>query len=498
MNDRTCCLRCGAQLRLDNLGELCDPCTRQPAAVPLLPPEFFTNDERMRRALAGYDFATVLLAIRRTTGYSQERLGELIELPQERISRIERRTHRLRDIAIVARTSSRTGIPADMLGFTAGAATVGTVRHSKDRRHSKGQEEVDWMLRRTLFAAVTGITVGLGVPLDLDRLAALVPGPGAALPRRIGAADVTAIEQATAALRQLDFNWGGGLSRDVAVAQLRSVLALRNVACTAEVKAELLVATADLGLLAAFMSYDCELHADARRLWVITLEVARQAEHPAAVDLTVMGLLDMTSQALYLGQPEEAGQLVQLGYGAVAGGAHPVPASTASTLAIYQAHCAAARGDAAACDRALGRSVEQLTTAEPTLAGPWNAHVSPALLASRRARAYLDLAATSGNPRHAARAVPLLEETGRDFGPGYPRGRALNLANLARARAITGDLDTAVHLGGQAVTEITALSSRRALDRLRTLDTALRRHAAEAPVTELREQIRGALTTARA
>ncbi|MGH3565056.1 MAG: hypothetical protein ACRDRH_03295 [Pseudonocardia sp.] len=493
MSDQTCCLRCGARLRLDNLSELCDPCTRQPAAIPLLPPEFFTNDERMRRALAGYDFATVFLAIRRTTGYSQERLGELIELPQERISRIERRTHRLRDIAIVARTSSRTGIPADMLGFTTGAATVGTVRHSKS------QEEVDWMLRRTFFAAVTGITVGLGMaPLDLDRLAALVPGPGVELPRRIGAADVTAIEAATAALRKLDFSWGGGLSRDVAVAQLRSVLALRKVACTAEVKAGLLVATADLGLLAAFMSYDCELHADARRLWVITLEVARQAEHPAAVDLTVMGLLDMTSQALHLGQPEEAGQLVQLGYGAVAGGAHPVPASTASTLAIYQARCNAARGDAAGCDRALGRSVEQLTAAEPILAGPWNAHISSAQLAAGQGRAHFDLAVVSGSPRHAARAVPLLEEAVRDIGPRYARHRASNVANLAGARAIAGDLDAAVHLGGQAVTEITALSSRRTLDRLRTLDTALRRHAAEAPVTALREQIRGALTTARA
>ena len=492
MSDRTCCLRCGAQLRLDNLGELCDPCTRTTTLGGLLPPEFFTDDERMRRALAGYDFATVFLSIRRTTGYSQERLGELIELPQDRISRIERGIHRLRDIAIVARLSSRTGIPADMLGFTASAATVETVRHSKD-------QEVDWMRRRNFFAAVTGITLGLGMtPLDLDRLAALLPGTGVALPRRVGAADVAAIEQATAALRQLDFSWGGGLSRDVAVAQLRSVLALRKVACTAEVKADLLVATADLGLLAGWMSYDCERHADARRLWVLALELARQAEHPAAVDLTVDLLVDMTDQALYLGQPEEARQLVQLGYGTVAGGAHPVSAITAGTLANFQARCDAARGDAAACDRALGRSVERFATPTPIAAGPWCAHVGPAAQAAWRGRAYVTLAVVSGNPRHAARAVPLLEEAVRDYGPGHARAKAVDLAGLAGARAIAGDLDAAVHLGGQAVTEITALASRRALEGLRTLDTVLRRHTAEAPVAELREQIRGALTTARA
>ena len=398
----------------------------------------------------------------------------------------------MRDIAIVARLSSRVGIPADLFGFAAGAATVGKVGHS-------GDQEVDWMRQRNFFVAVTGITVDLGMaPLDLDRLAALVPGAGAELPRRIGAADVAAIEQATAALRQLDFSRGGGLTRDAAVAQLRSVLALRNVACTPQVKADLLVATADLGLLAAWMSYDCELHADARRLWVLALELARQAEHPAAVDLTVHLLLDMTTQALHLRRPEEARRLIQLGYDSVASGAHPISACTASGLSIWQAKCDATRGDVTACDRALSRAVELLAAAEPTAAGPWNAYIGPTQRAAQQGGIYFTLAMASGKPQHAARAVPLLQEAVRDYGPGYARSRAICLPGLAGARAIAGDLDAAVHLGGQAVTEITALASRRALEGLRTLDTVLRRHTAEAPVAELREQIRGALTTTRA
>lgn len=492
--NRTCCRRCGARLRLrlGHAGDRSDPCTRQPAPGVLLPAEFFADDERMRQALAGYDFATVFRSVRRATGYSQQRLGELIELPQERVSRVERRTHRLRDIAIIARVASRLGIPAGLLGFTAGAATVGTVGHSDD-------QEVDWMRRRDFVAAVTGVTLGLGMAaLDVDRLTALLPATaGTRLSGRIGVADVVAIEGATAALRQLDFSRGGGLSRDAAVAQFRSVLALRDEACTPQVRARLLMATADLGSVAAWMSYDSELHADARRLWVVALELAHQAEHPAAADLTVDLLLDMSDQALHLRRPEEARRLVQVGYGSVAGGAHPVPACTASSLAIYQARCDATRGDAAACDPALDRSVELLTAAEPAVAGPWNAHVGSAQLAARRGRAHFDLAVASGNPQHAARAMPLLEEAVRGFGPGYARSRAIFLPGLVGARAIAGDLDAAVHLGGQAVTEITALASQRALAGLRTLDTVLRRHDAQAPVAELREQIRVALTTAR-
>ncbi|MGI9003154.1 MAG: helix-turn-helix domain-containing protein [Pseudonocardia sp.] len=445
----------------------------------------------MRRALADYDFATVLRSVRRTTDYSQERLGELVGLSQSRISLIERRTHRLRDIAIVSRIASHLGIPPDLLGFTIGTSTVETTGHSDD-------QEVDWVFRRDFVTVVSGTTLGLGTaPLDLDRLAALLPHTGVEPPGRIGAADVAAIEQVTAALRSCDFSRGGGLFRDAAVAQLRSVLTLRNQECASPVRARLLVAAADLGLLGGWMNYDSELHADARRLWVLALELARQAEHPAAVDLTVDLLLRMTHQALHLHRVEEAERLVQLGHAAVVSGTHPVSTYTANSLATNQAWCHAARGDAAACDRALDRSVELLDTPETTATAPWSAHVGSAELAARQGHAYFTLAMASGNLQHAARAVPLLQEAVRDYGPNYARARAIQLPGLAGAHALIGDLNAAAHVGGQAVTEITALSSRRALGRLRTLDTVVGEHGTEAPAAELREQIRSALTPTR-
>jgi hypothetical protein len=309
-------------------------------------------------------------------------------------------------------------------------------------------------------------------------------------------ADVDAIEQATAVFRQSGFSQGGGVCRAMAVAKFRSVLALHHVACDSEVRARLMVATAELGMVAAFASYDAERHNDARRLWMIALSVARQADHPRATDLTADLLLDMAHQALHLRRPHEALSLVQLGYGVATSRTHPVSATTASYLASNQAWCYAAHGDARACDRALGQAIEHFAQADPGAAPPWAAHVNTAELAAQQGHAYYTLALARAEVTHAARAVPLLHEAIEGYGPAYARSRAVNLAGLAGAHALTGDLDTAARTGHHAVAEITALASPRAYDRLRTLDTVLEPYATNPAIGDVRGEIHAALAVA--
>lgn len=485
------CQRCGAGLRRGRTGGLCEPCSRRSGTSgPLLEAEFFTH-EPIRRALAGYDFAYLFRAVRRSTELTQQELGEMLQLDQDRISRIERGERRLRDIAIIARIASRLGVPPALLGFDPGAVSV----------EGAGADEiraVDWVRRRDFSRAVAGIVLGMGADaLDGDRLDALLPsGPATSTTTRIGSADVEAIEQATAALRRSDFSCGGGLCRPVAVAKLRSVLALHHATATSAVRERLMVATADLGMVAAWTSYDAERHDDARRLWMIALSVAQQAEHPRAADLTADLLLDMAHQALHLRRPQEALSLVQLGYGTAASRTQPISASTASYLASNQAWCHAARGDARACDRALGQSVEHFAHADPDTAAPWAAHVDTAELAAQQGHAYYTLALATADAQHAARAVPLLQEAVAGYGPAYTRSRAVNLAGLAGAHALTGDLDTAARTGHHAVEEITALASPRAYDRLRTLDTVLQPYGSDATIGEIRDHIQAALAVA--
>ncbi|MEO7193939.1 MAG: hypothetical protein ABIZ05_03825, partial [Pseudonocardiaceae bacterium] len=64
--------------------------------------------------------------------------------------------------------------------------------------------------------------------------------------------------------------------------------------------------------------------------------------------------------------------------------------------------------------------------------------------------------------------------------------------DLAGAHALTGDTDTAVTLGHQAIDAVTALHSPRTHDRLRVLDTALQPLHTSAGVAELRDRLNAA------
>lgn len=482
------CQRCGAGLRRGRPGGVCDPCSRHPDIAGLLREVEFFSRELIQRVLAAYDFGYLFRAVRRTAELTQQELGELLGLDQDRISRIERGQRRLRDIVTVARVACRLGIPPGLLGFDPNAVSVERSTAGKSR------EEVDWVRRRDFSWVAAGALLGLGVSgLDIDRLAALLPGEPTRPPARIGAADVAAIEQATELFRSLGHSRGGGLCRSAAVAQLRSVLPLQDAACTAEVRERLRVATADLGKVAAWASYDAENHGDARRLWVIALGVAGQAEHPRVVDLTAHLLMDMAHQALHLRQPQEALNLIQLADANATRRNQTLSASTASHLASYQGWGQAVQHDARSCDRSLGQAVEHFARADPNTAAPWAAHITTAELAAMHGHAYYTLALATTDTQHAARALPLLQEAVDGFGPAYGRPRAVNLAGLAGAHALAGDLDTAARTGHHAVEEITALAAPRAYDRLRTLHAVLQPHASNPAIGVARNKIQTAL-----
>jgi hypothetical protein len=92
------------------------------------------------------------------------------------------------------------------------------------------------------------------------------------------------IEQATAAFSNQDFATGSGPVRDVAVAQLRSVLPLLDAQMAPEVRPRLYLATARLVTQAGWMSFQVNQDEAARRLWMIALDIARDTDPTAACD----------------------------------------------------------------------------------------------------------------------------------------------------------------------------------------------------------------------
>ncbi|MGH3907579.1 MAG: hypothetical protein ACRDTE_25890, partial [Pseudonocardiaceae bacterium] len=363
-------------------------------------------------------------------------------------------------------------------GATVGAAGV------------TGRKDVSWVDRRDFGQHIAGLVLGIAgaAGLDTGRLFALLPQAEPTGTRHVGTADVEVIEQLTAAFVRQDFAHGSGLIRDASVSQLQAVLPLLDAQVPAELRPRLLLATARLAMQAGWMSYDVLDHDAARRLWMIGLDLARHAEHPLGADLIAYLLYDMAHQAVHLGRAKEALHLVRIGHTATVG-SQPVSAATLFALASAEAWGHALQGDAAGCDRALGQAEDHITM-DPANSPPWAAHlVDDTDLAAHAGAAHYRLALTGQSPPAASRAVPSLRHAVDHFGPAYARAQALYLPDLAGTHALAGDTDTAVTVGHQAVDAVTAVSSLRAHDRLRTLHTVLEPLHTSPGVADLRDRL---------
>jgi transcriptional regulator with XRE-family HTH domain len=329
---RARCPQCGARLRRGRRhGELCGPCEQVgPNPRSALPTDFYDR-EPIPALLTRYDFGPFFVTVRELTGWSQQTLGGVTGLDQTRISAIERGMDRLRDIELIAAVGQGLSIPPVLLNFPDIGVTVGAAGVA-------GRKDVSWVDRRDfgqhIAAAVLGIAGATG--LDTDRLLALLPPAEPTGTRHIGAADVEIIEQLTTGFMRQDFAHGSGLIRDAAIAQLHTVLPLLQAQVSPEVRPRLMLATAYLALMAGYMSFECNQHEAARRLWMIGLDLARNTDHPQADDLTVYLLYDMALQSAQLNRPDEALHLVRIGRAAVAG-KHLVSAATISCLVNVQA-----------------------------------------------------------------------------------------------------------------------------------------------------------------
>jgi transcriptional regulator with XRE-family HTH domain len=480
-------MRCGAALRSSNPNALCDPCGRSGSELePALPPDFYDRDTVVR-ALRQYDFGGFFKSARRELGLSQEAFGLLIGLEQSRVCKIESATQRLRDITTIARLARALHIPAARLGFTADLLAI------LDEDHSN--QAVSWVDRRDFLSTVTCIALGAtGAASIHDRLTELVPAVRPEPPTRVGQADVDRIEATSRAFRDWDNRWGGGLSRAAVIAQLQWVVATgRSASCATEhVRTQLLVATADLASIAAWSSYDIEHHDEARRLWIMALDAAKEADN---ADLVGSVLRQLAHQALHLDRPDEGLRLLRLAYATTADPRHGVSELALANTAAYEAWCYAAGGSPAACDRALGKAEDHFDNARSEDAPPWLSHFDHAELQAIRGHVYHVLA--NHQPAAAARAEPLLKQAIAGRRPGYDRSKTLNLIALSATYFQRDDgLEDGIAVGRQALVGAGTLTSPRSLSRLRGLDAITAPYAQRPDVADFRHDLALALADA--
>lgn len=476
------CHRCRAVLRRANTSRLCDPCRR--AYGPMdgsrrLPADFYRRPEVVA-ALTAFDFGWFFRAVRSELGLTQDEFGLLTGLAQSRVCKVESGNLRLRDVAVVARLASILDTPAQLLGFDARGGT--TLESGPD------DQVVDWLRRRDFTTTVTALVLGTGITeLACDRLASLIPSVATELPHRIGAADVDHIEAATAAFRDWNHRWGNGLSLEAIVSQLRWVVAVgqRATISSTAVRARLLTATVDLAAVAAWGYFDVERHAEARRLWMVALSTSREVENP---DLTRHILIQLAHQAIHMARPDEALQLLRLGYVITAGPDQHASERALSKIAAYEAWCYAAMGNARSCERALGRARDHFETAHDERPSRWLADFDHAELAGLSGHIYHVLAEVT--PTAARQAEPLLLEAVNGRSPQFSLRKTLNTVSLAATHFQIGDdLENATAIADEALQNAASLSSPFALTRLDVLNKVTAPYAHRRAVAEFRERL---------
>jgi hypothetical protein len=400
--------------------------------------------------------------------------------------------------AILSRVfTERLGVPVSPadLGLPAGYAPGGEI-------------SFPWLATR----AVSSLTDHIKGDLMLDRhdfdepaqdtatgaelLAAVQPWASAApdpLPNladhgagRIGMTDVRQVEQVTSVFRNWDNLYGGGLTREAIVGQLKGAAAMLDGTYTEQAGRALFRAVADLASVAGWTSFDSGLHPTAQRYFILGLHAAKEAGDRA---LGAHLLNCMSRQMGHLQRPADALELVQL---AQYGARNDATPTTRAMLCALEARYLAVTGRERDFQRAAGLAEDAFAHADPENDPDW-ARFFDASEFSATIGVCHQIAATASDPRHADVAAAMIEQAISQRAPGRVRSKAFDHIGLARARLLQREYEGAAAAAGTAITLLGDLSSSRVADRLRELLTETEPHAGNRAVSDLRERLTTAI-----
>ena len=315
--------------------------------------------------------------------------------------------------------------------------------------------------RRRFLTAAAFLPAAFTTPALRWVTSARAMGAGRPVLEPVEAAEVEAIRRLTGTFRELDNRFGGGYARSTVVQYLHAEVApmLREGARSEAVNRALFGAAAELVLLAGWMAFDTEQHSVAQRYLIQALRLAQEACNEA---LGAEVLNGMSIQTGYLGFASEAIDLAQTAqYSARRAGS----AVLRSESRAVEAHGHALAGDSRRCAVALIGAEQALAQAAGQQTPAFLAYFDDRYLAAKIGRALLD----SGDAQQAREAIiHSLAMRG-----GFARGRVFNLAMLAQAEALAGEVEAACRTGRIAVDAARDMHSLRALREIAAVRRAL-------------------------
>ncbi|GII34618.1 helix-turn-helix domain-containing protein [Planotetraspora mira] len=444
-NDRVCPACRFARLSRYNPEPLCGACLTAARELTGLTPTWIWDSLPLRQALARTDMGAVLAILRGASGLSQLDFGSLVGWSQSVVTKIERRQRwTFHDVREILRVCDELGMPrAALLPLILGheSATL----ESDDEVGFWGVDAVD-LDRREFGAMASGLA-----------MAALLPPP-----ERADRAHVRYLQSALGRLRSQDHTVGGaGLLDQAQKVFTRARAMLDESDYTAQVGRDLVVVTADLGIVSAWLAYDSGNQRLARSLYG---EAALLAGSSGDSELLVHVYVNMAQQATHLarvtGRRGFAREALRFADRAADVARHTRSATLHTLITLRQALAYAQLEDEVAFRAAISRARSELDRNSHDADHPWTAFISQSEITGYEAMGRSQL----GHPDRAARLYrAVLDDPSRSS-----RDRAYYRARLAAAAVADGDRQTAIEEGLAILPDLgERLTSVRVLNELR-------------------------------
>lgn len=299
--------------------------------------------------------------------------------------------------------------------------------------------------------------------------------------RRVGDAEVAAVEEAVRRIRLLDDRHGADGLYQQAAQPLRAAYALLDSGTPARASTthRLHTGAGELAISVGWLAHDSGRFGDARSHYAEALATARVAGDPG---LEAHAFCNTSFLARDAGRHREAVRTAQAGQQA----ARAVRSSRLlALLALREAGGWAGLGDRSSCEQSLARAHGHFARGPAPSDPEWMSFFAEPELEALQAQCWSALGEWARAARHARRAAALQDHR-------FTRNLALYRAELACDLARAGAPDEAAAAGGEVLALLGHVRSSRIHAMLADTAAALRPHRAAAGVGEFLERYEGA------
>lgn len=396
---------------------------------------------------------------------SQARLANVIGYTPAYVSLAERPGKGLPSATLVRAIDAALDANGDLIAL--GDQAREEQRAMREVVTNSANSAVAWGLSR-LSMADPGLDMDPAQYLDHT----VAPTP---VPQQLGWIDVENVRLAVRAAAAAENMFGGGLSCESALAQLRWAGKLLGVRATNDVRRAMVEAIGNLSSVAAFSAFDIADYVATDRCFRFALWCASESESWA---LRANTLAEMARKAAYLGHYDDALSLIEFAQGR----ADRVTATTRAMLWTVRAQLLALIGRHADAMADVERADEYFHHSDPAKDPPWISYYTFAEHQGSTGKALLPVARAE---RRAELARSRLGEAIDAHGEEFPRSRAFSQVRLATLEMSVGDPAEAARIGRDALEQACGLRSRRLTKELDVLAETARAHTGQADVADL-------------